>query len=164
MLLELIVKDLKRLRRNPWQVVIFLLIPISLTALIGMAFAPKSDSRSFGKIQLGIVDEDDSIVGSFLRSAGNQREANEHIEPHILERAEAERFLRDNKLSAVIVIPEGFTDQFLENTNIPPIELIKNPAQSFHPAITEELLGILAEVLSAVSDVFGDELKTLRGV
>lgn len=164
MFLALIVKDLKRLRNNPWQILIFLTIPLLLTGLIGLAFAPKGDSQGLGKIQLGIVDEDDSLLGGFLRSAGNQGEANEYIEPQVLERIEAERLLKDNKLSAIIIIPEGFTDALLDNADIPAIELIKNPAQSFHPAITEELLGILAEGLSAVSSVLSGELQTLKSV
>ena len=75
MFFDLLIKDLKRLRRNPWQVLIFLTIPIAVTGLIGLAFGPKADSSGLGRIQLGIVDEDESLLGSFLRSHSKAIEA-----------------------------------------------------------------------------------------
>jgi len=164
MFLDLLIKDARRVRRNPWPILIFLGIPLCLTALIGAAFGPKSESSGLGQITLAVVDEDDSIVGSILRSALNQGEAHEHFAPRVMAREEAEALIQDNKISAIVIIPEKFTSRFLLGEAPPPLELVKNPAQSFHPAIVEELLGVVAEALSAVSSVFANELQVVRGL
>jgi len=111
-----------------------------------------------------VVDEDDSFVGGFLRSAFNQGEASEHFAPQIMSRSEAMALIQDNKISAMVVIPAEFTRTYLRGEPPPPLELVKNPAQSFHPAIVEELVGVLVEGLSAVSSVFGDELQAARAL
>ena len=59
--------------------------------------------------------------------------------------------LNGNRLSAVVVIPRGFTAAFFEGGSTPALELIKNPAQRFMPAIVEELLQLLVESLNAVA-------------
>jgi hypothetical protein len=162
MFLNLLLKDARRTRRNPWPILVFLAIPMCLTGLIGVAFGPGSQSSGLGQIKLAVVDEDDSFVGGFLRSVFNQGEAREHFAPQILPRIEAERLIQDNKISAMVVIPAQFTRTFLRGESPPPLELVKNPAQSFHPAIVEELVGVLAEGLSAVSSVLGGELQEAR--
>lgn len=164
MFLDLLIKDARRVCRNPWPILIFLAIPMCLTGLIGAAFGPKSQSSGLGQIKLAVVDEDDSVIGGFLRSAFSQGEVQEHFAPQVMSRPEAMALITDNKISAMVVIPEDFTGTFLKGKSPPPLELVKNPAQSFHPAIVEELVGVLAEGLSAVSSVFGDELREVRGL
>lgn len=159
MFADLLIKDAKRMRQNPWPILIFLAIPLCLTALIGVAFGPNSESSGLGQIKLAVVDEDGDFVGGLLRSAFNQGDAQEYFAPQVLSRSEAEALLNDNKISAMVVIPETFTGRFFRGESPPPLELVKNPAQSFHPAIVEELLGVVAEVLSAASSVFGSELR-----
>jgi len=51
--------------------------------------------------------------------------------------------IRDNKLSTMVVIPAGFTRSYLATTNPVTLELVKNPAESIHPAVLEELMGAL---------------------
>jgi ABC-type multidrug transport system permease subunit len=151
MLLVLLAKDLRRAWRNPLPLVINLLIPLCLTALVGLAFGGKSDSGALGRIRFALVDEDKTILSDFLRGAANQREGGKYLEPVFLERDEALRQINDNKLSAVLVIPTNFTRHYLTGKAEVRLELIKNPAQSIHPAVLEELLGALVTALNAVS-------------
>jgi ABC-2 type transport system permease protein len=162
MLADLLIKDLKRTRRNPWPILIFLAIPLCITGLIGLAFSPKAAGGGLGKIKVALVDEDDSILGGFLRSASSQGEATEHLETRVVTRAEGEALLLENQVSAMLVLPEGFTEGLLEGKPPPPLELVKNPAQSFHPAIVEELLGAAAELLGAAAGLVQDELPEWR--
>lgn len=164
MLLHLLIKDLKRTRRNPWPLLIFLAIPLCITGLIGMAFGPKASGGGLGKIKVALVDEDDSVLGGFLRSAFSQGEATEHFAPQMVTRPEGEKLLLDNQVSAMLVIPAGFTGALLKGAKPPPMQLVKNPAQSFHPAIVEELLGAGAEVLSAAARLLKDDLPEWRGI
>lgn len=164
MIWDLLLKDLKRTRRNPGPVLIFLAVPLCITGLLGAAFGPRSQPEGLGRIRLAVVDEDNSVLGGFLRSAFNQGEAGEHFEPQIVARTAGERLLRENQVSAMLVIPAGFTSAFFSGAEPPPFELVKNPAQAFHPAIVEELMGVAVEGLSAVAALLGDQLPGWRSV
>ncbi|MCP5528428.1 MAG: ABC transporter permease [Verrucomicrobiales bacterium] len=164
MILDLLLKDLKRTRHNPWPVLIFLAVPLCITGLLGAVFGSLDASEGLGRIRLAVVDEDESALGGFLRSAFSQGEAGEHFEPLIVERDEGERLLRENEVSAMLVIPSGFTTDFLAGAEPSPFELVKNPAQAFHPAIVEELMGVAVEGLSAVAALLGDQLPGWRSL
>ena len=167
MLRVLLAKDLRRALRNPLPLLINLLIPLCVTALVGIAFGGKSDSGALGRIRFALVDEDKTILSDFLRGAANQREGGKYFEPVVLERDEALRQINDNKISAVLVIPTNFTRHYLTGKGVVSLELIKNPAQSIHPAVLEELLGALVTALSAISrnlqSEFPDWQKIIEG-
>jgi hypothetical protein len=151
MLLVLLAKDLRRARRNPLPLVINLLIPLVITALVGLAFGGKSDGGGLGRIRFALVDEDKTILSDFLRGSANQREGGKYLEPVLMERDEALRQINDNQISAVVIIPTNFTRSYLTGKSGISLELIKNPAQSIHPAVMEELLGALVTGLNAIS-------------
>lgn len=147
----LLAKDLRRAWRNPLPLLINLLIPLCITALIGLAFGGKSDGGGLGRIRFAVVDEDKTVLSDFLRGAANQREGGKYLEPVFLERAEALRQINDNKISAVLIIPTNFTRNYFAGRDQVSLELIKNPAQSVHPAVLEEMLGAVVTALSAIS-------------
>ena len=51
----------------------------------------------------------------------------------------------------MLIIPTNFTQHYLTGKAPVSLELIKNPAQSIHPAVMEELLGALVTALNAIS-------------
>ena len=147
----LLAKDLSRTRRNPLPLVINILIPLVITALVGLTFGGKSDSGALGRIRFALVDEDQTILSEFLRGSANQREGGKYLEPVLMEREAALREINDNKISALLIIPTNFTRSYLTGKSGISLELIKNPAQSVHPAVMEELLGALVTGLNAIS-------------
>ena len=151
MLRVLLAKDLRRTQRNPLPLVINILIPLVITALVGLTFGGKSDSGALGRIRFALVDEDQTILSEFLRGSMNQREGGKYLEPVFMERDAALREINDNKISAVLIIPTNFTRNYLTGKSGISLELIKNPAQSVHPAVMEELLGALVTGLNAIS-------------
>jgi len=158
MLRTLLAKDLRRARRNPLPWVIFLLVPLCTVALIGLAFAPRSQGEAgLGRIRFGVVDEDRSLLGRFLRGSGSYPEAAKYLEPVPLERAAALAELADSRLSAVVVVPAGFTRDFLRGAPVR-LELIKNPAESIKPTALEELLGVLVAALNGLGRNFAPDL------
>jgi ABC-type multidrug transport system permease subunit len=157
MLRVLLVKDLRRAWRNPLPWVINLLMPLAMTALIGLAFGGRSDSGALGRIRFAVVDEDKTPLTEFLRGSANQREAGKYLEPVFLDRAAALKQITDDKLSAVLVIPEHFTRNYLTGSEPVRLELIKNPAQSIHPAVLEELLGAVVTGMNAMARNFRSE-------
>ena len=54
MLRVLLAKDLRRAARNPLPWLINLLVPLCMTALIGLAFGTKSDSGALGRIRFAV--------------------------------------------------------------------------------------------------------------
>jgi ABC-type multidrug transport system permease subunit len=150
MLWNLLAKDLSRARRNPWPYLINLALPLCITGLIGLAFGPSSHG-GLGRIKIAIVDEDDSILSRFLRGATSQGDAAKHLEARFLDKEKALQQINGNEISAVLIIPKGFTRTYLSGQGPVTIELIKNPAQSFYPAIVEELLSVAVTGLNAIS-------------
>ena len=167
MLRILLAKDLIRARRNPLPLLINILIPLVITALIGLAFGGKSEGGGLGRIRFALVDEDKTILSDFLRSSANQREGGKYLDPVLLERDEALRQINDNQISAVLIIPSNFTRNYLTGKTNVSLDLIKNPAQSIHPAVMEELLGALVTALNAISrnlqSEFPDWQKVVEG-
>lgn len=155
----LLAKDLQRARRNPTAFAIHLAVPLLITALIGLAFGGGGPGGRLGRIKLGVVDEDQSVVSQLLRGALNQGEGARYLEPVFLSRAEALQQITDNQLSAVVVLPRAFATHYLSGDQRVTLELIKNPAQSFYPAIVEELLGALVTALNAIDRSLRPELR-----
>ena len=69
--------------------------------------------------------------------------------------------LDDNQLSAVIIIPAGFSSDFLAGKKVT-LGLIKNPAESIKPTIIEEGLGILTAGLDGLARNFAPDLAEWR--
>ncbi len=163
MLQVLLAKDFKRARRNPVPYLIHLCVPLLITALLGLVFSGGQD-RPLARIKFAVVDEDQSILTRLLRGALNQNQASEHLEPVFLERIPALLDVTNNLLSAAVIIPKGFTSDFLGGGRRVKLELIKNPAQQIHPAIVEELLATVVTGMNALSRNFGDDLTAWRRI
>jgi len=69
--------------------------------------------------------------------------------------------LRDDKLSAILVLPTSFTSNYLTGLKVQ-LELVKNPAEQIHPAVLEELLGVVVSALNAISRNFNSEFPAWR--
>jgi hypothetical protein len=162
MLRILLAKDLRRARRNPLPWLIFLLVPLCTVALIGVVFGGggKKD-QMLGRVRLGLVDEDNSMVTRILRGAGQQGEAAKNLETVVLDRAAALAQLNDNKLSAVLILPKGLTDDYLHGRPTK-LELIKNPAESIKPTLIEEGAGIVVTGLSGLSRNFSAQFGAIE--
>jgi ABC-2 type transport system permease protein len=164
MLRVLLAKDLRRAWRNPLPWLINLAIPLCITGLIGLSFGGKSDSGALGRIRFAVVDEDKTVLSDFLRGAANQGEGAKYLEPVFLDREAAMRQINNNKISAVLIIPEHFTRNYLTGRAPVSLELIKNPAESIHPAVLEELLGVVVTSLNALARNFQSELPEWQAV
>jgi hypothetical protein len=164
MLRVLLAKDLRRARRNPLPWLINLIVPLAFTALIGLVFGGQSDSGALGRIRFAVVDEDKTMLSDFLRGAANQGEGGKYLEPVFMEREDALRQINANQISAVLIIPTNFMRNYLTARQAVSLELIKNPAESLHPAVLEELLGAVITALNAVSRNFSSEFPEWQAV
>jgi len=78
-----------------------------------------------------------------------------------MERDVADQQLRDGKLSAILVLPKNFTSNYLTGLKTQ-LELVKNPAEQIHPAVLEELLGVVVSGLNAISRNLNSEFPAWR--
>jgi ABC-2 family transporter protein len=164
MLRVLLAKDLRRAWRNPLPYLINLIVPLAMTALIGLVFGGHSDNGALGRIRFAVVDEDKSVLSDFLRGSANQNQGGKYLEPVFMEREDALREINANKISAVFIIPTNFMHNYLLGSEPVSLELIKNPAESIHPAVLEELLGAVVTGLNAISRNFQSEFPEWRAV
>ena len=164
MIRVLLAKDLRRAWRNPLPWLINLIVPLAMTALLGMVFGGGSDGGALGRIRFAVVDEDKSVLSDFLRGAVNQNKGGEYLEPVFMERDAAFKLVNANKISAVRIIETNFMRNYLTARAPVSLELIKNPAESIHPAVLEELLGAVVTALNAVSRNFNSEFPEWQAV
>ncbi len=162
----LLAKDLRRVRRNPIPIITQIGIALILVAVIGLAFGEQAKSGSgMAPIKMAIVDEDESFFTELLQNSISSKKFAEYFDTEFLDRAEAMERVDANEISAVAVIPDGFSDAFLDGSESGRnLELIKNPAQSIYTAIVEEGLEALLTLLNALSRNFGEELRNWRDI
>lgn len=166
MLRVLLAKDLRRAWRNPVPYLIHLCLPLVLTGLLGLVFggANRRDGGGLGRIQLAVVDEDDSAVTRLLRGALSQEQAARHIDAVFLSRADALSRVTNNTVAAALIIPADFSRQYLVGEGRLTLELVKNPARQYHPAIVEEAVAVVTTVLNAVARNFRPDLAEWRAL
>ncbi len=162
----LLLKDLRRARRNPLPYLIHLCMPLVITGLLGLVFSGGNTGggAGLGRIKVVIVDEDDSLVTRFLRGALSQGDATKYLEPQFLDREAGLRLVTNNVVAAALIIPRGFAADYVAGRSLLTLELVKNPAQQFHPAVVEELLGALTSALNALARNFREDLADWRDV
>ncbi len=74
---------------------------------------------------------------------------------------EAYEKLRDQEVSAVVIFPENFTSDFLDE-RVPEITIIKNPSQVIYPRIVETFFEILSEIVNYSLTYFYFEFKKVK--
>src|SRR3954470_18596483 len=159
----LIAKDFRRTLRNPWPWLLNLALPLAITALVGFAFGPRGDDDSIkiARIKVAVVDEDQSVLSGVFRSFLTEDRAIEHLDPIFVQRAEALRMLHDNQISAILAFPTNFGSNYIRGATGLKLEVIKNPAQSFMPAIVEELGAVTVSGLNAISRNLNSEFPKI---
>jgi ABC-type polysaccharide/polyol phosphate export permease len=167
MLRVLLAKDLRRARRNPLPWLINLIVPLVMTALIGLVFGGSSGG-ALGKIRFAVVNENTNRLSNFLHraatSVAGQSSSDFPLEPVFTNRVEAMREINANQISAVLIIPTNFLHDYLAGSRPVSLQLIKNPAESVHPAVLEEGLGALVTAMNAVAHNFQSEFPELQTV
>jgi ABC-2 type transport system permease protein len=159
----LIIKnDVKRRLKAPMATILFLIIPLAMTALIGMIFNPGAGNETkLPPIKLLLVNHDKGLAARFLIGAFDQKEIKDMFQMTLVDEAAGEKLMKKGKASAMLVIPEHFSDDLAEQ-KISTLEVVKNPAEEFLPGVAEEFTNTMAVGLSAIAQVFADELKVIQ--
>ncbi len=154
--------DLRRRLRAPVAVILLMLIPVVITLIIGLVFG-RSGEVDLPRIKVLFVDNDGGIFGSFLEQAMRQEHFAEIIDLVPVSAEEGARMMEKGKASALIEIPEGFTEHILDG-RADTVSVIKNPTEAFLPVIVEEIVVTTALMLDRLNRVFADQINEARSV
>jgi hypothetical protein len=160
----LIVKDLRRVLRNPVPILIFTLIPLLITATIGLVFGGQSDDGgpAVAPLRLGVVDQDgDGLFSRMLRSMVGQDDFRKHVDARFLEQSESMTLLGKGELSAVLIIPEGFSRAYLAGKDALVLTLVKNPSEWVYPTLAQEGMEVLVAGLNVLARHVREDLVTV---
>jgi len=153
-------KDIGRFLKDPVGLLLLICMPAMVGTLVNLAFGGSDDTPT---ARLMIADEDDSLLSGLLIGAFGQGEMAELINTESVTRAEGEREVYKGRATALLVVPEGFGDSFL-NGEPDTLSLLTNPAQTILPGIIKETLeimttggGLLREFLGPQIDLINSE-------
>lgn len=152
--------DVKRRVKSPYAVLVLLLIPVVMTGIIGAIFAPSGGENKLPKIKVLVVDKDKNIGSKVLLGAFDSPRLKEMFQVTIVDETEGKKLISKGKASALIVIPEKFSDRLIkmEKSEFP---VIKNPSEQFLPNVVEEFMVTSSVIISGVVQVFETEIKAI---
>lgn len=156
-ILALVRRDLARYRRNPLRTALLFALPLVMAGIFALVFGGGGPEEL--SIRVLLWDEDDSLLTMLADGAvGRSDEANRIDIVSV--GSEGLEMMEDGDASALIHIPEGFTDAYLvgEATTI---DVVKNPSQWFLPKIVDEGVHLGGGILSVGSRVFRSELEQI---
>jgi ABC-type multidrug transport system permease subunit len=156
-LLASVTKDLRRLRRDPLALATSLGIPLVLVTLITLVF---SGGQATPQGRLLVADEDKSLLSQALTAAFSREPLAKMLVMETIGREEGRRRMDCGDASALLIVPKGFQDAFLQNQPVQ-LQLLTNPAQEILPKIVEETLSIVVDGGFYVQKVAAVPLRSL---
>jgi len=140
-LLTAVGKDLGRLRRDPLALATSLGIPLVLVTLITLVF---SGGQATPQGRLLVADEDRTFLSQALTSAFSREPLAKMLVIETTPQQDGRRRMDRGDASALLIVPKGFQDAFLQNHPFQ-LQLVTNPAQQILPNIIEETLSIVLD-------------------
>jgi ABC-2 type transport system permease protein len=162
-LLLILGTDVRRHLKSPWAILVFVAIPMVMTALIGIIFAPAAEENTLPPIPVVLVDQDKSLASRLLLGAFDADQMKKMFAVTIADEAEGHKRMEKGRASAIIIVPEKFTLDLLDGKTTT-LTVIKNPAEQFLPDIVEEFMNTVAVMLSGAVQAFADEAKGIRAM
>jgi ABC-type multidrug transport system permease subunit len=150
-------KDLRRILRDPASLGISVLIPLIVGTLI--RFVSGGDGGT-PTAKLLVADNDASLAGRALVSALGQGQLGDLIHVEAVDEAEGRARMDDGEASGLLIIPEGFSTALLKRDPAV-LRLLTNPSQRILPAILEETLRSLADAVNGLQGILENTAGTL---
>lgn len=151
--------DFRRRLGAPAGIVLLILIPVVMIGVVGTVFSPRKSSLP--QIPIAVADLDGGFVSRMLIQSLSADESKKMFTLQTVQEAEGRRLVFKGKVSALLVIPKGFSESLLR-AEPSVLELVKNPSQQYLPVIAEEFVRTLSLGLSGLIWVFEEEIKAFR--
>lgn len=162
-------KDLIIIFRDPGALLLMLGAPFLLTLGMGLvtgAFSESDSNTGLADIPVIIVNEDGGELGNTLTDIFFSAELADLLEPEMGTSAEiARQQVNDDKISAVVIIPAGFTDSIIptgqteQSPDSVAIEVYSNPSR---PISTSVVKGIVNDFVTQVDTSMAGVQVTLQ--
>ncbi len=149
-------KDLLRRMGDPLALVLWIGIPVIIGGLIALV----SSGGGTPRIRLLLADQDDTFLSDLIGGARERSAFREFLDIEVVELDEGRARIEEGDASALLVLPDGFTEAVLEDQPAT-VTLITNPAQQTAPAILQEGLELLVEGQFYAQRILGEPLREL---
>ena len=151
-------KDLSRWWQDRASMLIWLGIPFLIGGLI-TSMVDGGGGRPTGVLLL--VDQDESFLSGLVAGAYSQGDLAELITVQEVTLEDGRNRIEAGDASALLIIPDGFGDAFLEDTPVT-LTLTTNPAQSILPGIIQDVTEILLDAGFYAQQVLGPQIEEVR--
>lgn len=141
--------DGKKLRRKWLSLPLLLLFPIVIIALSAIMMVTFMDQTDKEPIQIGLVDLDQSDETQLVvKLIEESSQLGSYITINALPKEKAEQQIKQNKLSAYITFPQGFTNNLYNGTSVN-LSIIGNPNKQTESYVVKELLDSISRHIRA---------------
>lgn len=175
---DIAIKDMRRYFRSAFAVGMMLVIPLLITGLIYAAFggvlvSSETEEYTLPEIRIQIVNLDqgdpnsDLNLGQYLIDALTDESVQNVFDVVLSEDEAAARASVDAQEAALaVIIPAHFTEAAVEGRRTAEVELYQDPALSFGPGITKEIVEQFLDALTGgqIAGAVTADLFTSRGL
>jgi len=147
-------KDLKRIRRDPAGLLLWICIPLVIGSLIALATGGGGPKL---QVPMLVDDQDKTFASDGLQAALGMVPQRGMIQVEGVDAATGAQRLRDGEASALLMIPKGFEQSMIDGTPMT-LTLLTNPAQRVLPGIAEGVLRTFVDAIAAGRRVLRPEL------
>ncbi len=140
-----VVKDLRRWRRDPFALAVWLAIPLVLAVLLNVVFG---GGKPAPQGVLLIADEDNTFASKMVAGVFHRDPLDKMLVLERVQRAQGRRRIDHGEASAFLIIPAGF-GQAVNRGSPFRVQLFTNPSQSILPKVIEDSLSITLDMLGA---------------
>jgi ABC-2 type transport system permease protein len=162
-LVLVLANDVRRHLKAPMAILIYMVIPLAMTGLIGVIFAPRNEGAELPPISVLLVDQDKGLASKLLLSSFDVDQMKKMFQVTVTDEADGRKRMEKGKASAMVVIPKGFTLDLLDAKPVT-LLVVKNPAEQFLPDVVEEFMNTMAVMLSGVVQAFAEQVKGIRAM
>ncbi len=138
-----------------------LLFPLMFAGLISLAFG--NDEEPLPAAKLLIEDHDKGFASRLINSFFASAELRKFVAASPVDesgQASGRERLARGEVSALLVLPEGLSDQLFKGEKVE-LQLLRNPAQSILPQIAEEICRTLTDVLALGAELYASQQDAL---
>jgi ABC-type multidrug transport system permease subunit len=149
------VKDLRRIRSEPFAFAIWLGIPVVLAGLLSLLFgsAPPTPQG-----RLLVADEDETIVSQAFSAAFTRGPLGKMVLVERTTATEGRARIERGDASAYLFLPKGLQQAFLNNQPAK-LVLLTNPSQHILPEVVRETLSMVVDAGFYLQYAAGGELR-----
>jgi len=138
-----VVKDLRRWRRDPFTLAVWLAIPLALAVLMNVVFGGGGKPAPRGVLL--IDDEDNTFASRVVSGVFHRDPLDQMLTLERVRREEGRRRMDRGEASALLVIPAGFAQAVNRGATFR-LQLFTNPSQTILPKVIEDTVSITLDV------------------